>query len=149
MALQKTKKSKNIENGEELNGFSFNHLLEVSNMKKDIAQIQENEHKTSALLDRFSSGIEQFNLSVVEINNTIEHFTTLPDKVRKLEDKSILQDLVEKIIWMIVGAFVAVVVADNYKEIKKLERGIAIEKQLYIIPKDEKINTNKDSIIKR
>lgn len=64
-------------------------------------------------------------ITIADLNLTVkifnEKFKDLPDKVRKLEDKSIFMQVFEKLAWIAVGALI-----------------VSMVNQKFIAPKEEK-----------
>ena len=74
---------------------------------------------------KFSDSIDLLEITIADLNLTVkifnEKFKDLPDKVRKLEDKSIFMQVFEKLAWIAVGALI-----------------VSMVNQKFIAPKEEK-----------
>ena len=58
--------------------------------------------------------LEELKYFSINTNNSIDHFKDIPDRVRKLEDKSIVITLIEKGLWFIIGIGITVIIQQNY-----------------------------------
>ena len=94
------------------------HTIEINNLKKDMESVLRHEKKFSDSIDLLGITIADLNLTVKIFN---EKFKDLPDKVRKLEDKSIFMQVFEKLAWIAVGALI-----------------VSMVNQKIIAPKEEK-----------
>lgn len=94
------------------------HMIEINNLKKDMESVLRHEKKFSDSIDLLEITIADLNLTVKIFN---EKFKDLPDKVRKLEDKSIFMQVFEKLAWIAVGALI-----------------VSMVNQKFIAPKEEK-----------
>jgi len=94
------------------------HTIEINNLKKDMESVLRHEKKFSDSIDLLEITIADLNLTVKIFN---EKFKDLPDKVRKLEDKSIFMQVFEKLAWIAVGALI-----------------VSMVNQKFIAPKEEK-----------
>lgn len=65
--------------------------------------------------------LEELKYFSINTNNSIDHFKDIPDRVRKLEDKSIFMQVFEKLAWIAVGALI-----------------VSMVNQKFIAPKEEK-----------
>lgn len=90
------------------------HEISIAEMKKDIAQIKGHELKYSKIFDSLDLAVRDLNVSIIKINAKLDSFDDVQTKIRKLEDKTILNGFVEKIFWFAVGAFITVSVNQNY-----------------------------------
>lgn len=70
------------------------HSQQIAFLQRDVVELKE--HNKEALLI-IKIGFEELNL-----------------KVRKLEDRSLIAQFFEKILWLAVGAFITVLVHQNY-----------------------------------
>ena len=71
------------------------HIIEISNLKKDIETVQRHEKKFEETFKRVETSIDSLNGAVLKINIALEHWKDIPEKIRKLEDKSIVYDLIK------------------------------------------------------
>lgn len=94
------------------------HTKDIISLKKDMESVLRHEKKFSDSIDLLEITIADLNLTVKIFN---EKFKDLPDKVRKLEDKSIFMQVFEKLAWIAVGALI-----------------VSMVNQKFIAPKEEK-----------
>lgn len=87
------------------------HTIEINGLKKDMERIKDHETKFNRTIDRVEESIDTIEKSVIKIEMALEHFKDIPDKIRKLEDKSIVYDLLK----MGLGIFLGVIIT-NYVE---------------------------------
>jgi hypothetical protein len=71
------------------------HTIEINNLKKDMETVQRHEIKFNQTVERVEASVESLNAAVLKINIALEHFKDIPEKIRKLEDKSIVYDLIK------------------------------------------------------
>jgi hypothetical protein len=71
------------------------HTIEINNLKKDMETVQRHEKKFNETVERVETSIDSLNSAVLKINIALEHFKDIPEKIRKLEDKSIVYDLIK------------------------------------------------------
>ena len=90
------------------------HNVAIEILKEKMEAKTRHDTKFSKAIDDFDIAIRDLNVSVLKINATLDHFKDLPDKVRKLEDKSLIAGFVEKLLWIAVGAFLTVFINENY-----------------------------------
>lgn len=95
------------------------HTKDIILLKKDMESVLRHEKKFSDSIDLLEITIADLNLTVKIFN---EKFKDLPDKVRKLEDKSIFMQVFEKLAWIAVGALI-----------------VSMVNQKFIAPKEEKM----------
>lgn len=58
--------------------------------------------------------LEELKYFSINTNNSIDHFKDIPDKVRKLEDKSLVFSLIEKGLWFVIGVAISIMIQQNY-----------------------------------
>ncbi len=87
------------------------HTIEINNLKKDMETVLRHEKKFSDSIDLLEITIADLNLTVKIFNDKLKD---LPEKVRKLEDKYIFVDVLNKLAWIGIGAFIAVLVNQNF-----------------------------------
>jgi len=90
------------------------HTIEINKIKNDMERVKDHELKFNRTIDRVESSITLLNDSVIKINLALEHFKDMPDKVRKLEDKSIFLQVFEKFAWIAVGALTVAFINQNF-----------------------------------
>lgn len=90
------------------------HTLEINNLKKDMEMILRHHNKFSKAVDDFEIMKGDFRVSIIKLENSLSKIIDIPDKVRKLEDKSLFVDVLNKLAWIGIGAFIAVLVNQNF-----------------------------------
>lgn len=88
--------------------------IDITKLKEQMEAKHRHDTKFEKTIDSFDVSIRDINVSVLKINATLDHFKDLPDKVRKLEDKSLIAGFVEKLLWIAVGAFITVFINEKY-----------------------------------
>lgn len=71
------------------------HTIDINNLKKDMETVRRHEEKFNQTVERVEVSIENLNEAVLKINMNLEHWKDIPAKIRKLEDKSIVYDLIK------------------------------------------------------
>jgi hypothetical protein len=104
----------------------ISNILEINTVKNDVQSLKNHEKKFNDSIDRFELVIADLNLTVKIFN---EKFKDLPEKVRKLEDRSILSQAIERLVWITVGALAVSFVNQNFVATNK--------KNEYSIQKDK------------
>jgi uncharacterized protein YutD len=92
----------------------MDHEISIAEIKKDITQIKGHELKYSKIFDSLDIAVRDFNVSIIKINSKLDSFDDVQEKIRKLEDKTILQGFIEKLFWFAIGAFISVSVSQQY-----------------------------------
>ena len=104
------------------------HDFDIHNIKKDMLQLKEDSTKLHGTLEKLAATDAEFNISLIKMNNVLTNLIPLTDKVRKLEDRTIIQDIIEKIIWMGVGVFISILINQNFNSNAQPK----IDKQIYV-----------------
>lgn len=99
------------------------HAKDIISLKKDMESVLKHEKKFSDSIDLLEITIADLNLTVKIFN---EKFKDLPDKVRKLEDRSIFMQVFEKLAWIAVGALIVSMVNQKFIATKE-EKTYGIE----------------------
>jgi len=84
------------------------HAVKIAEIKKDVEHLKEHSDKV---------------INVIETG-----FKELNEKVRKLEDRSVIGQFLEKFMWLGIGAFVTILVHQNYIAVSNKQE-YKIEKQ--------------------
>jgi len=103
------------------------HTIEITKLKEQMESVIRHDKKYNESIDSFELAIRDINLSLVKINGILDHFKDIPDKVRKLEDKSIVISMVEKGLWFVIGVGISVIIQNNYIATKE-DHNYKIEK---------------------
>ncbi len=90
------------------------HTIEINDLKKDMEGVKIHEDKFNRTIERIEGKVDLLSDTTLNINATLLHFKDFPDRIRKLEDKSTANLIIEKILWLAVGAFVTVFIHQNY-----------------------------------
>lgn len=90
---------------------NIEYAIELNNIKKDMERIKDHEDKFNKTIERVESKVDSLTSTTIEINSTLIHFKDMPDRVRKLEDKSIVTDLIKLGLGICLGIFIT-----NYVE---------------------------------
>lgn len=87
------------------------HTIEINNLKKDMETRERHETKLTKTIENLEIIIDKLNDNYFQVNSSLAHLKDLPDRLRKLEDKSIIYDLLK------VGiGIVLYVLISNYTE---------------------------------
>jgi len=96
------------------------HTLEINNLKKDMESVLRHEKKFNDSIDNLELIIADLKLTISLFN---EKFKDLPVKVRALEDKenskSKLNEVAEKLAWILVGGLIAAFIHQNFVATKE------------------------------
>ena len=90
------------------------HTIEINNLKKDMETRIRHEDRLMKAIDNLEGVVEKLNKNYYQVNSSLLHFVDIPEKVRKLEDKSIILSLIEKGLWFIIGVGISVIIQQNY-----------------------------------
>ena len=88
--------------------------IEINNLKKDMESVRNHEKKFNATIDRVENSIDSIEKSVIKIDIALEHFKDIPLKIRSLEDKSIVYDLLKLGLGILLGAIISDYVENQF-----------------------------------
>lgn len=101
-------------------------VLDVNSLKKDMESVKRHE-------DKFNKWFDTSELVIADLKLTSgifrEQIKDLPQRVRALEDKSIVTEIIKVAGWGVVGAFISAFIMQNFTATK--------EKQDYSIKKSK------------
>jgi hypothetical protein len=109
------------------------HTIDINNLKKDMESVRNHEAKFNRTIEKVLESVESTNISVLNINNALEHFKDLPGRVRKLEDKSIVYDLIK----LGLGLLFGFLIKDYY------DKRIAVKEENNYTPQTEQSFSHK------
>ena len=89
------------------------HTIEINDLKKDMNTRIRHEENLSKAISNIEELVDRLNETTFKINLSLEHFKDIPDKVRKLEDRSIFMQVFEKFAWIAVGALTVALINQN------------------------------------
>ena len=92
------------------------HAVKIAEIKKDVEHLKEHNE---TVLETIEKGFKELKESSKELN----------EKVRKLEDRKLIGQFLEKFMWLGIGAFITVLVHENYIAISNKQE-YKIEKQV-------------------
>jgi len=95
------------------------HTLEINNLKKDMETVLRHEKKFNDSIDNLELMMGDIKTSILMLKNSIEKNNDTPDRLRKLEDKSIFIDVLNKIAWIGIGALIAVMINQNFDAVRE------------------------------
>ena len=95
------------------------HIIEINNLKKDMETRERHERQIVETLKNLGSIVDKLNENYFEVNSSLLHIKDVPDRLRKLEDKSITQTLIEKGLWFVLGIGISVFIQQEYVGIKE------------------------------
>lgn len=105
----------------------INHTIDLTKLKEQMETTIKHDAKFTRAIDDFDIAIRDINLSLVKINSLLDYYKEIPEKVRKLEDKSITHSLIEKGLWFVLGIGISVFIQNQYLATKE-ENQYKIEK---------------------
>lgn len=108
MAVQRTPKANCTE-----------HTIEINDLKKDMETRIRHEENILKTMAKLSETTERVDKSCYEINVTLLHLKDIPDRLRKLEDKSIVYDLIKLGLGIVLGVIINGYVQNNFIEPKR------------------------------
>lgn len=88
------------------------HTIEINNIKKDMETRIRHEERFVKTIERVEDKVDVLSDTTKEINSTLSHFKDMPERVRKLEDKSIVTDLIKLGLGIALGVFITNYVED-------------------------------------
>lgn len=103
------------------------HTIDILNLKKDMETRIRHEERLMKTIENLENLVDKLNTNYFEINSNLLHFKDVPDRVRKLEDKSIVLSMIEKGLWFIIGIGITVIIEQKFIATKE-ENGYKIEK---------------------
>ena len=91
-----------------------NLKIEINNLKKDMESVRNHELKFNRTIERVENSIDTIEKSVIKIDMALEHFKDIPNKIRSLEDKSIIYDMFKLALGIILGVIITSYVEDQF-----------------------------------
>jgi hypothetical protein len=95
------------------------HLIDITKLQMDMATRVRHEEKIVSTLESLEKITDKLNENYFEVNSSLLRIKDVPDRLRKLEDKSITQGLIEKGLWFILGVGLSVFIQQEYVAIKE------------------------------
>jgi len=102
------------------------HNVAIELLKKDMEAKTRHDSKFSKAIEDFDMAIKDLNVSIVKINATLEHFKDTESRLRKLEDKSIVVELVKNLGWVILTILLTAYLGQFFIATKE-EKGYNLE----------------------
>jgi len=90
------------------------HDLKIQQVENKIERLQDHHKHYRENIDELFTFVQDVKLSLVKIENAIDKTKDIPERIRKLEDKSLFLEIIEKVAWIAVGALVAGYVGQTY-----------------------------------
>lgn len=97
-------------------------IIEMTKIKGQIETIERHHNKYTKDFDTLFAFMQDFKVSLIRIENSIEKTSDLPEKVRKLEDKSVVIDLLKIAIGIAIGALISGYVGQNLIPSRETDR---------------------------
>ena len=104
------------------------HTIEINNLKKDMERIKDHEIKFNSTIQRIEEKVDLLSDTTLNINATLLHFKDFPDRIRKLEDKAIIYDLVKVGLGILFGVIINNYIQNTFVATTKEEKKYEIEK---------------------
>lgn len=90
------------------------HTIEINNLKKDMETRERHEKRLMQTLENLENMVDSLDKNYLGVNNSLAHLKDLPDRLRKLEDKSIIYDLIK----VGIGIVIYVLISNYTEDIK-------------------------------
>lgn len=90
------------------------HTIAINNLKKDMEARIRHEEKLMIAIDKLENLCDKLNQNYFQINSSLVHLADIPDRLRKVEDKSLVFSLIEKGLWFVVGVGISIFIQQNY-----------------------------------
>jgi len=90
------------------------HTIEINKIKSDMERVKDHELKFNRTIERVEGKVDLLSDTTLNINATLLHLKDFPERLRKLEDKSIFQQVFEKFAWIAVGALTVAFINQNF-----------------------------------
>lgn len=100
---------------------NLQEAIEQTKLQMKVERIEQHHAKYSQNFDELFIFMQDFKVTLVRIENSIEKTADLPEKVRKLEDKSVVFDLIKIAIGIAIGAIITGYVSQNLAPIREKE----------------------------
>lgn len=95
------------------------HTIEINSLKKDMETRERHEKAIVESLKNLNVTVDKLNENYFQVNSSLLHIKDVPERLRKLEDKSITQSLIEKGLWFVLGVGISVFIQQQYVAIKE------------------------------
>jgi len=99
-----------------MNDECLKHALEINNLKHVTEALTRHHNMYKNDIDNLFAFMQDFKVSLVKIENNIEKNIDTPNRLRKLEDKSMFLDVLNKLAWIGVGALVSLYITQSFKQ---------------------------------
>ena len=103
------------------------HNVAIEILKEKMEAKTRHDTKFSKAIDDFDMAIRDLNISIIKINATLDTFKEHPDRLRKLEDKSIVVEIIKNLGWVIL-IIILTAYAGNFFVATKEEHNYNLEK---------------------
>jgi len=90
------------------------HTIEINKIKSDMERVKDHELKFNRTIERVEGKVDLLSDTTLNINATLLHLKDIPERLRKLEDKSIFLQVFEKFAWIAVGALTVAFINQNF-----------------------------------
>lgn len=90
------------------------HTIEINNLKKDMEARERHEKRLMETLEKLDDVVDKLSQNYFQVNSSLAHLKDLPDRLRKLEDKSVIYDLIK----VGIGIVLYVLISNYTEEIK-------------------------------
>ena len=98
------------------------HTIEINNLKKDMETRERHEVKLTKTIENLEIIIDKLNDNYFQVNSSLAHLKDLPERLRKLEDKSIVYDLIKVGIGIVMYVLITNYASNiNYVKENKIE----------------------------
>lgn len=98
------------------------HTIEINNLKKDMETRERHEIKLTKTIENLEIIIDKLNDNYFQVNSSLAHLKDLPDRLRKIEDKSIVYDLIKVGVGIVMYVLISNYTSNiNYVKENKIE----------------------------
>jgi hypothetical protein len=102
------------------------HTLSIEKLKNDMERIKDHEVKFNKTIERVEEKVDLLSDTTLNINANLLHFKDFPQRIRKLEDKSIVNESLKSLGWILLVIFITAYVG-NFFVTKEERKGYKIE----------------------
>lgn len=90
------------------------HTIEIVKLRGDMENRVSHEERTIKAIEKIEEFMNKIDKNYYEVNSTLLHIKDIPERVRKLEDKSIITTIIEKGLWFILGIGITIIIQQRF-----------------------------------
>ena len=93
--------------------------IEINSLKKDMETRIRHEERLTRTIENLEVLIENLNVNYYQVNSSLLHFKDVPERLRKQEEKTIVNDLIKSGGWAILLILMAAYAGQYFSAIKE------------------------------